>query len=179
MLSRSLRSSVSRRLGAIRTKGTTPVYPTMAWKKDTIVHKNYAATNADEAYFCGVKPGTPSEGWEVIYYGTWAIVIGISAMVYYSEDTTIQVSFIWRTKNIIFTFATIDTPMFVTFCMGVTHVIHVIAILCICQCVTHRLHISFHIHAHRLGRMRRRRYETSRRQMAWTLSTASGTTSSW
>lgn len=88
----SLRSNVTRRLGAIRTKATaTPHYPTMKWKKDTIVPKNHSATNADEAYFCGVKPGTPREGWEVLYYGTWAIVTGLAVMVYYSEDTTIQV----------------------------------------------------------------------------------------
>ena len=91
MLSRTIRSSVSRSLGAVRTKSTTPHYPTMVWKKDTIVAKNIAATNSDEAYFCGMKPGTPNEGWEVIYYGTWAIIAGLSAMVYYSEDTTIQV----------------------------------------------------------------------------------------
>lgn len=91
MLSRTLRSSVPRRVGAVRAKATTPHYPSMVWKKDTIVHKNAAATNSDEAYFCGVKPGTPREGWEVIYWGTWAIIVGLSAMVYYSEDTTIQV----------------------------------------------------------------------------------------
>jgi hypothetical protein len=62
-------------------------YPNFRFPKDKYNKK--AATNEDEAHFCGRAPGTPNEGWEIIYGLTFAATFVLCLMAGINNDTYI------------------------------------------------------------------------------------------
>ena len=65
-------------------------YPEVKFKKD--VNDYTARTNDDEAYFCGRKPGTPAEGWELMYALVMLGMGGAMIYMYNQEDTSLEVN---------------------------------------------------------------------------------------